>query len=103
MESAPRAPVLGGRRGSGLFGLSPALLGSGGGSGGYIRRAVLAGASLAVLRGHGSLSVFVLLLLHLLHDFPDLALGSLEGKARNGAEPHQALEHQAKHEGFCDK
>lgn len=49
-------------------------------AGGYIRRAVLAGASLAVLRGRGSLSVFVLLLLHLLHDFPDLALGSLTGK-----------------------
>lgn len=52
--------------------------------GGYIRRVVLAGgASLAVLRGRGSLSVFVLLLLHLLHDFPDLALGSLGG-TRNG-------------------
>lgn len=53
-------------------------------AGGYIRRAVLAGASLAVLRGRGSLSVFVLLLLHLLHDFPDLALGSLS-RARNRA------------------
>lgn len=38
-----------------------------------------AGASLAVLlRGRGSLSVFLLLLLHLLDDFPDLALCSLE-------------------------
>lgn len=69
--------------GSGVFGLSPALLGAGAG-GGYIRRAVLAGASLAVLRGRGSLSVFVLLLLHLLHDFPDLALGSLRGARNEG-------------------
>lgn len=38
------------------------------------------GASLAVLRGRGSLSVFLLLLLHLLDDFPDLALCSLERK-----------------------
>lgn len=97
MESAPRAPVLGCQGGSGLFGLSPALLGSGGGSGGYIRRAVLAGASLAVLRGRGSLSVFVLLLLHLLHDFPDLALGSLGGRQETELSPHQALQHQAKH------
>lgn len=50
---------------------------------GYIHRAVLAGtagASLAVLRGWGSLSVFLLLLLHLLYDFPDLALCSLGGR-----------------------
>lgn len=50
---------------------------------GYIHRAVLAGtvgASLAVLRGRGSLSMFLLLLLHLLYDFPDLALCSLTGK-----------------------
>lgn len=50
---------------------------------GYIHRVVLAGtagASLAVLRGRGSLSVFLLLLLHLLYDFPDLALCSLTGK-----------------------
>lgn len=72
-------------RSSGVFGLSPALRGSGSGGRGYIRRAVLAGASLAaVLRGRGSLSVFVLLLLHLLHDFPDLALGGLGWGARNG-------------------
>lgn len=53
---------------------------------GYIHRAVLAGAalaSLALLRGRGSLSnVFVLLLLHLLDDLPDLALCSLPGGAR---------------------
>lgn len=50
---------------------------------GYIHRAVLAGtvgASLAVLRGRGSLSMFLLLLLHLLYDFPDLALCSLGGR-----------------------
>lgn len=37
-----------------------------------------AGASLAVLRAWGTLSVFLLLQLHLLDDFPDLALCSLE-------------------------
>lgn len=60
----------------GLFGLLPARwlagLHSSGGAGRHT-----AGASLAVLRGRGSLSVFLLLLLHLLDDFPDLALCSL--------------------------
>lgn len=63
----------------GLFGLLPARwvagLHSSGGAGRHT-----AGASLAVLRGRGSLSVFLLLLLHLLDDFPDLALCSLAGK-----------------------
>lgn len=57
----------------------PDLLG-GPAAGLHIHRVVLAGtagASLAVLRGRGSLSVFLLLLLHLLYDFPDLALCSL--------------------------
>lgn len=71
----PRVCTAGGLRGSLVCPLpcwAPAVTGlhSSGSAGG--------GASLAaVLRGRGSLSVFVLLLLHLLHDFPDLALGSL--------------------------
>lgn len=49
---------------------------------GYIRRWLRAGAgaSLAAREGGGSLSVFLLLPLHLLYDFPDLALCSLAGE-----------------------
>jgi len=79
--------------GSGVFGLLPWAAGGARRRRrqGYIHRAVLAGtagASLAVLRGWGSLSVLLLLLLHLLYDFPDLALCSLggRGEARAGGQ-----------------
>lgn len=68
--------------GSGLFGCALPCWAGGAGRGLHSSGGA-AGASLAVLRGRGSLSVFVLLLLHLLHDFPDLALRRLgEGEKR---------------------
>lgn len=73
----PRVCTAGGLGGSLVCPLpcwAPAVTGlhsSGSAGGGASLAAVLRG------RGRGSLSVFVLLLLHLLHDFPDLALGSL--------------------------